>query len=152
MLVRPQLDTTFWPLVTVELPALVDDIDVEALAREQEAIFARGARYVSLLDATLVSSIPSARTRTALGEWAKRTEARLVGVQAANALVIPQGLARGAITAIHWIAPPKVPTMVCATVEEGLRFLEPHALAAGLRTDMLARYLAARKSPASRAR
>jgi hypothetical protein len=90
--------------------------------------------------------MPSARTRVALGEWAKRTESRLVGVQAANALVISQGLARGALTAIHWIAPPRVPTLVCATLEEGVRFLEPHALAAGLPTEMLARYLAARRS------
>ena len=54
-------------------------------------------------------------------------------------------MARGALTAIHWIAPPRVPTSVCSTIEEGVRFLEPHAAAAQLPSDVFARYLSARR-------
>lgn len=108
--------------------------------RAQEEIFQRRERYVSLTDTTAVDGLPDARVRASIGQWLKTIEERAKRYQVANALVIASPLTRGALTAVHWLAPPPVPTTVCATLMEGARYLEEHARQARLDVTPFARF------------
>jgi len=140
-----EYDRTHWPLVVLELPADVSDLDVGGLARSLDVSFARERKFVSMMDASAVTHLPQARTRAALSAWAKRVEPLSERFVVANALVVPNGLARGVLTAIHWVAPPVTPTLVCSTVDEGLVFLREHARKAELDDAPIARFAASRR-------
>lgn len=144
------LRTEHWPLVTLELPPDMSVLDLAPLTRSRQEVFARRERYVSITDASAVASLPGAKVRSAIADWAKSIEPMAKRFQVANALVVPNPLARGVLTAVHWLAPPIVPTLVCATMGEGLAFLVEHAARAGLDTAPLTRF-AATTRPASRA-
>jgi hypothetical protein len=142
------LDTRHWPLVTLTLPSDMADLDLEGLGRSQDAVFARREKYVSLTDTSSVASVPNAKVRSRIAEWTKSIEPLSKRYQVANALVVPNPLVRGVLTAVHWLAPPVVPTLVCATVGEGLAFLVEHAKTAGLAIEPITRFAA---RPVSRA-
>ncbi len=133
-------DLAHWPLVVLRLPPRIGEAEVASLARAQEEIFQRRERYVSLTDTTAVVGLPDARVRSAIGQWLQTIEERAKRYQVANALVIASPLTRGALTAVHWLAPPPVPTTVCATVREGARYLEEHARRARLEVAPFARF------------
>jgi hypothetical protein len=144
------LRTDHWPLVTLELPPDMADLDLGTLSRSQDDVFARRQKYVSITDASAVASLPGAKVRGAIADWAKGIEPMAKRYQVANALVVPNPLARGVLTAVHWLAPPIVPTLVCATMGEGLAFLVEHAARAGLDTEPITRFASVVR-PASRA-
>ena len=134
-------DLQHWPLVVLRLPPRFSEAEVASLARAQEEIFQRRERYVSLTDTSVVEGLPDARVRAAIGECLKSSGSRAKRYQVANALVIASPLSRGALTAVHWLAPPPVPTLVCGTMAEGARYLEQHAQRAGLDAAPLGRLL-----------
>jgi len=144
------LETSYWPLVSLVLPKDMTQLDLGPLTRSQDAVFARREKYVSLTDASAVAHLPNAKARGAIAEWAKSIEPLAKRYQVANALVVPSPLARGVLTAIHWLAPPIAPTLVCATVSEGIAFLLDHARRAGLDTAPISRF-ASLERPMSRA-
>lgn len=141
MATHVEYDTTHWPLAVLVLPSDVSDIDVPRLARSLEVIFARKERFVSIADATAVARLPGAKSRGEIGTWTKSIEAESRRYLIANAIVVPNALARGVLTAIQWIAPPVVPTSVCATLSEGGAFVVEHARRGGLDTTSVARFL-----------
>lgn len=129
-----------WPLVVFELPPRLSTGFVEVLDASMKRVFARQMRFVSLIDASKLESLPDANVRRALGEWSKAIDAPTRRYQVANALVVPSAMARGVLTAIHWIHPPPMPTLVCATVAEGIAFVRGHARDAGLPLGPLSDY------------
>jgi hypothetical protein len=129
-----------WPLVVLRLPAHIGEAEVSALAQAQEEIFQRRERYVSLTDTTSVVGLPDARVRSAIGEWLHAIEERAKRYHVANAVVIASPVTRGVLTAVHWLAPPSLPTTVCAKLMEGSRYLEEHARRAGLDVTPFARF------------
>lgn len=126
------LDLTYLPLVVTRLPAKVDLSYAEVLESDHRALFALRARYVSITDTTPVSGLPDARARQRMGEWAKSHEDDLRRWQVANALVVPSSVVRAGLQAIHWFAPPPVPTVVETDLATCLAFLRQHAEANGL--------------------
>jgi hypothetical protein len=140
-----EYDTTHWPLAVLVLPADVSAIDLTRLARSLEAIYARRARFVSITDATAVSKLPDAKARSEIGAWTKSIEAQSKRYLVANALVVPSAVARGVLTAIQWIAPPVVPTTVCATVREGATYVIEHARTSAIEVGGVERFLASHR-------
>ena len=134
-----------WPLVVFELPPQLSTGFVGVLDASMKRVFARQMRFVSLVDASKLESLPDANARRALGEWSKTIDAPTRKYQVANALVVPSAMARGVLTAIHWIHPPPMPTIVCATVAEGIQFLRGHARDAGLPLGPLDEYARTRR-------
>lgn len=128
------LDLTHFPLVLVTIPGSVDSSYAEVLEEDHRALFATRARYVSVSDSSRVTSMPDAKTRQRMAEWAKSSEALLRTWQVANALVVPTSLVRAGLSAIHWFAPPPVPTAIETELPAALAFVHRHARAAGLVT------------------
>ncbi len=139
-----RLDTTHWPLVTLVLPADVATLDLDQLTEDQNAIFAREGRYVSLVDGSAVSKFPNGVVRRHFADWTERNRPRLRRWQAADSLIVPNSLGRGMLTAVHWLSPPAVPTKVVGTMEEAIVFLREHLADEGLDTAPLDSFAAAR--------
>lgn len=133
IMVRPSvLDLRLFPLVLLELPERIDGSYVAALEEAHRALYARSARYVSFTDARRVNALPDAVSRKRLAEWTKDQESSLKRWQVANVLVVSSGLVRAGLAAIHWVAPPAVPTAVETDPVAGASFLTRKAADAGL--------------------
>lgn len=128
------LDLTHFPLVVVNLPSKIDASYAEVLEEDHRALFATRSRYVSVSDTTSVVGMPDARARQRMGEWAKSHEDDLKRWQVANALLVPSAVIRAGLSAIHWFAPPPVPTAIETDFGAALTFLRGHADRAGLST------------------
>jgi hypothetical protein len=63
----------------------------------------------------------------------------LVRYQVANALIVKSAIVRAALQAVHWFAPPAMPTIVTARLAEGARFLLGTATERGLELGAVAR-------------
>lgn len=126
------LDVRYWPLVVFDVPADTTHFDLATLRASQDAVLARRERYVTLTNVTAVTRLPGAAVRAELGAWLRETDEARRRWHVADVLVMSNPLVRGAVTAVQWLAPPSVPTLVCGEFTEALDFLEKHALRAGL--------------------
>ena len=129
---RSALDFSRFPLVVLDLPSTIDVGMVDQLEADHRLLFSRGSKYVSLCDTRRVTSLPDAKARKRIGEWVKSHESEFARWQVANALIVSSSMVRAGLAAIHWFAPPPIPT--CVEVERGAAeaFLETHAKRAGL--------------------
>lgn len=139
-----EYDVTHWPLAVLVLPADVNTLDIGRVDRSLAALFARKQRFYTLTDASRVTGLPNAKGRGELAAWTKAVEAQTRRHVVATSIVISNPLARGMLTAIHWVAPAVVPSFAAATHEEACRFLGEHGVREGLETDAIDRYLATR--------
>lgn len=115
--------TEHWPFVMSELPSRLDEAGLERFMAIHDGLLARQQPYVTLTDCTAIAEIPNAAVRRRIGEWNKKIEADIRRYNIATAIVISNGLVRGALTALQWLAPPPQPTEVVARPYEGARFL-----------------------------
>lgn len=126
------IDHSRFPLVVFKLPRIVDMDTVEALAIEQAKVFERSRKFVSIVDLRNVSAMPTATVRKRIGEWAKSIEEPSKRYQLANVILVDSSLVRAGLAAVHWIAPPPVPTKVTLSEAEGIAFLRGHLETAGI--------------------
>jgi hypothetical protein len=148
-MIRPQtkaLDLTHFPLVVLVLPPTLDSSYADVLEADTQAVLGMRAQYVSVSDATGVSGMSDAKTRKRMGEWAKSREDDFKRWQVANALYVGSGIVRAGISAVHWFAPPVVPTVVETDLGVALDFLRGHAARAGIDTAGVDAYALARRA------
>jgi hypothetical protein len=126
------MDMTHFPLVVLVVPPAVDGAYVEALGADTVSLLAMRAKYVTVSDTTAVAGMTDAKTRRRIGEWNKSLEAEFKRWQVANALYVVSGLVRAGLSAVHWFAPPPVPTVVETHLGAALDFVRGHAVLAGL--------------------
>lgn len=126
------VDSSKFPLVVFRLPPVIEVSTIDTLEQEQEHLFQRGRNFVSMVDLRTIKSVPTATVRKRIGDWAKSIESKSMRYQLANALVVDNTLVRAALSAVHWLAPPPVPTKVFATDAEALPFLRSHLERAGI--------------------
>ncbi len=121
------LEIDAYPLAIMRFPRLIDELCFDAMRAAQARLYARGERYVSFVDMRGTKVMPAATIRRSLAEWTKENEPRLRELQIANAMVVDSPLTRAGIQAVHWFAPPPVPTAVTGSFAEGARFLMAQA-------------------------
>lgn len=126
------IDLECFPVVVLTFPESFDDADMDGFYRVHEQMLRRRERYVSISDFSRVRAMPKATDRQRLAEWAKNEEPRFKQFQVANALVFTSPMLRAGLQAVHWLAPPPVPTAVVGTVAEGIDFLEKELRRVGL--------------------
>ena len=98
----------------------------------------RGMRHVTLTDSSTVKAMPDATVRRFVAEQQSEVEALYGHLVIGSAVVVSSGIVRGALTAINWLKPTKVPqvfttTRVDATIQcirwlESERIVIPSAL------------------------
>ncbi len=114
-------DVQSWPLVVT---TIVGDLD-EASLREYldnflAKVIGRGEPFASIVDARRMDSAPSAKVRRIIADWEIINGAAGERVNVGIAIVTTSMLVRGAMTAIQWVSPPRVPTTYEATLDAAL--------------------------------
>lgn len=103
------LSLEYWPLAVSTLVDDLSEAELEAMFSEWNAAFARQERFVTLNDMRGLTSMPSARQRARVAEWTKSVEPQMVEYSLGYTNVSTSPLIRGALKAIDWLNPPKVP-------------------------------------------
>jgi hypothetical protein len=114
----PTFDTAYFPLVISTLPPVVTEETLAALMDGQREVFARRERFAHLGDLRALSGLPNARIRQRLAQWTKEIERDSARYNVGSALVVPNALVRGGLTALSWLHQPPSPQYVGATVPE----------------------------------
>jgi hypothetical protein len=115
--------TDDWPVILIEFPeARVPDaairdclICVEELMKEAKDRF---ERTYTITDLTRLYEFPPASQRKHTAEWMSRTLPLQKAASLGGATVTRATMLRAFINAIHWIAPPGMPSIFVATRRE----------------------------------
>lgn len=127
-----QVSEEHFPIVVTTYPRRMTLGALPAYQAEYERLLAREQPFVSLVDMRPCVEMPDADVRKSMAEWGDRVaEARMRWVLGV-AFVVVNPLVRGALTAVHWQAPPRQPTVVVSSPPEGLDFLLERLATAGL--------------------
>jgi hypothetical protein len=135
------VDVSFFPLVLVRFPRLIDHAALELLKQGQERIYSFNQRYVSLVDMRGTAVMPLPTVRGDASDWTKAQEPKLRKWQVANALIVDSMVTRAGIQAVHWFAPPPTPTVVVGSISEGAVFLRGELRARAVLIDASARQM-----------
>ncbi len=114
----PVFDARAWPLVVSTLPTIVDDDTVQRLVDGHREVFARRERFVHIGDLRQLRTLPNARIRQRLADWTKSIEGESARYNVGSALVVPNAVVRGGLTALSWLYKPVSPQYYGAAVEE----------------------------------
>jgi hypothetical protein len=99
-----------WPILTTIAAGVLVDHDVLRACKSYEAAFARGGRFVSLIDASQLEELPGSLLRKTYVEWRRahvwdlRRHVIAVAVNVGR-----RPFVRGAFTALSWFAPHPAP-------------------------------------------
>lgn len=145
--------TERFPLVVFTCPPRFDPDDTrETLNRYQREVLAARRTFALVVDATDVVELPNALVRRVITEWMKPVqelgEKQMVGM----AMATPSALVRGAMTAINWVVPSRIPITFEATLADSTRWGLARLRERGVSvSDDVSRWSAALEARAKRA-
>jgi hypothetical protein len=115
------LGATF-PLLIVILPKKYDAVTVQAMADAFRPYHARQQPFAVVHMQLKGVGVPTATERKLLTDWANSPSIRDVSARfcVVAAVVIPNPLNRGILTAINWVLKPVCPTVAVGTAIEGV--------------------------------
>jgi hypothetical protein len=113
-------DDTRFPLVEVVVRDGHRDSDWRWLLGRFDRLFAQKLRYVLLVDARSMTKPMQPLARAEISEWMTHNHTNTELWSVGASVVITSGLIRGALTALTWFAPQKVPMNYPATYAESL--------------------------------
>jgi hypothetical protein len=115
---------TAWPVVLMVCPPELSSGWLEALDAGFAAAFAREQPFAVLADTSRMTSIPSARDRARMAEWASKPahielqKRYCVG----TATIVQNALMRGTMQAIFWLYTPPAPQNAVRDFDEAWRW------------------------------
>jgi hypothetical protein len=111
----------FFPLVVFVTPLRWDDGSIDQMNAGYERYFQRKERY-AILSHSPKGAETSSRDRKRITDWANSPRVRDMSSRycVGTATIVPNALARGALTAILWVWQPTTPLHMVATPDEGL--------------------------------
>jgi hypothetical protein len=115
-----EVNTEAWPLVVVRFGDRLDDAAITCLLEGMDRVVDRKAKFSALLDTRKIRSFPDAKGRVRLGEYMKERTFAEAAYNCGNAIVLSSTIARGILTAMHWIRPPVTEHGFFARFDEGL--------------------------------
>ncbi len=117
------LDTSRFPLVVTTTGSTVTAADLEPYLTDflLKAV-RRGEPFVSIVDARMMSVMPTPDVRARLAAWQAEHDAEGERWNCGIVIVTTSMLVRGAMTAVNWLHRPRVPTVYVATLDEGERW------------------------------
>jgi hypothetical protein len=111
----------------VEFVGVLDDAAFRSYLHENDALLARRERYAIVVDASRSGVIDSAQ-RKLQAEWMLQHERELRLFCAGIAFVITNPLVRGALTAITWLSPLPMPSIVVDRRESAISWCRQRLL------------------------
>lgn len=131
------LQTGTWPLLILTAGDGAEDADWLGVINAYRVATQFPRKHVLLVDARTMSEPPSATQRRILADWQAHSE-NVIGVLLCTAIVVPSTAVRAALTAVNWIATPRIPQYLAPSmgraVEHCIEVLETEAvpLSAGI--------------------
>lgn len=149
----PFIDERYDPLIISAMPARFEDLELDRFLARHEWLLDRGKRYATITDLSGLVGLPEAATRRRIADWNNGIEARARRYTIATAVIAPNSLLRGAMTALHWLSPPPYPQAIVADSAAAIDALDDFYRKSGEPApDVLAIYRAdLRRSPRARA-
>jgi hypothetical protein len=113
-----------WPILVQVSAKRPGPADTKQMAEGMEGYFARGKKYALIVIAPPGASLPEAKERRAIAEWANRPLVREQSKRlcVGTAVVLTNSLLRGGMTALMWLWKPAVPVEVVGSLEEALDY------------------------------
>jgi hypothetical protein len=128
---RSKFDDSRWPVVVITLPP--EPLDGPAFDEHCGNMFScyeRGQSFGWVIDARKGAQLTAAQRRT-IAEKNDAHTAKHPHVKCFVAVVVSSAVQRGIVRAITWMTRQPVPTLVCASVEEGMAWVRK-SLATGV--------------------
>lgn len=119
-----KINDSSWPLVVITLPQVLAPNTVEGMRVFSERAFARGQRYVTIVDATRLQHAPDAMFRRQLAEmmnepgWRAASARYVVG----SCIAVTSAIIRAAGTAINWLAATPHPVHYAPDLPSGVEW------------------------------
>jgi hypothetical protein len=107
-----------WPILFIRLRGRVHEDQWIEIFHAYSRLYARRERYCSVVDTSQIAGLPSATSRNLIARLAKEHENQSRSWIVESNVVIVNSLARGALTAVHWLSPPVYPIYYVASCEE----------------------------------
>jgi hypothetical protein len=105
-----RFDASAFPLVVMTfLGNQCSEEDLDVIFTGFHELWKRRARCVLLIDGRSVDKVPSARWRQKLADWERANAGDTLRWNAGAAVVIPNPLVRGCMTAVEWLFKPATP-------------------------------------------
>ncbi len=114
------VDVETWPVVRFEFNGRIADSDWLGIYESYERLYARDEPFAVLNDSSRIENVPSAQSRRTIAVLTKQHEPRSRRYVIHSAVVVPNPIARGALVAMNWLAPPVYPQTVHAGHLEAL--------------------------------
>jgi hypothetical protein len=127
-----EIDETAFPLIIVEMSAVLDGPAMESMFRAFDRVLSRNARFAAVIDTTPLTRFPDALERKRIAEWMTKRIAAEALYNLGNGLVIDSVPARAAITAINWLRRPVNPQAVFSSRWEAVDWCCERLLDAGI--------------------
>jgi hypothetical protein len=113
-----------FPLVLCLHPRKLDEQWLTDMAAGYDRLFQRAKRYALLIHTPDGVAMPGGRERKRLVDWANEPTVRKKSRElcVGSAIVLPNALARGALTAITWFYEPPAPMEPVPSIPAGLEW------------------------------
>jgi hypothetical protein len=133
--------TELFPLVVMTCPAHFEPSDVSDVLEAYAAdVIAARRTFTLVVDATPISELPTALVRRTITDWMKRMESVASPLMLGIALVTSSAIIRGAMTAVNWVVPPRVPMAYEPTLDAGIAWAITRLESRGLVTEPMREY------------
>lgn len=120
-----------FPLVWIVNHEGTTDADYTTLLGHIGKLVDRGRKFVVLTEATDFA-FPSASQRKLIADWFPSMKGRMEKVSLGTAMVMPNAMQRGAITALNWLIRPDVPMAAFEERAEALVWCREQLVKAGV--------------------
>lgn len=117
---RVEIDDTRWPLVVTVMRDSIHEADVADMIARYDRMLRLRQRYVALVDLTDMARPPGANERRMLAEWSKARDTELSTYSLGYAIIVPNMMIRGALTALMWLHKTASPEVFVPDAERGL--------------------------------
>jgi hypothetical protein len=131
---EPIVGVSSWPIAVLSCPPQFTSDWVGTLDREVRALFARRERFALITDTSAVASIPGARERKQLAEWAQQPEQLALQKKwnVGSSTIVKNAMIRGSLQALYWFWTPGCPQHAARDFHDAWTWCLKQAESAGL--------------------
>lgn len=124
-----------WPIIVLICPPVFDASWIGGLEPSFRDVFARQQHFALITDTSNVTTIPAARERRLLGDWASRADQLALQRRwnVGSSTIVKGALMRGTLQALYWMWTPAAPQHAARDFDEAwgwcVSMLERRAIA-----------------------
>lgn len=112
------VEERFLPMLVTVFEGTLSDADLSTLFERHRAVLEARRPFVHLGDTRTLRAVPTATQRARIARWQAEIEPLSGQYNVGSALVTPNTLVRGTLTAINWIQRPVTPQYYAPTIED----------------------------------